>query len=376
MIGQEGSYLFDCEIEGNKNFIEFEDEFFFRVSEFAGGILPEFEMEFITRNNNIMKLMHEGTLIKGKFGRDINSLSDMTLFCTSSTGVDNGNGYTRFIIVGFCINIDYVRSPILATFKNMSAIEAVLAVAAKNFKKIETNITKSNDSQNWYQPNITNKNFISKTLYRADLGAAFPAMAITLEGKFILKDVVKDLAKKPKWKFVSTVQNQKDPNEISYITDAPQSSNSGIINAMIGYGFDFKSMVAETEEKVTAVIQSRNVMANTGKVGGSKTSNRKQVIGITQNENHHDNYQKSYNYNLFSLMNLSRNEIPFTIDAAYYAIRPLDTATFFGGVDANTGAADENTAGAYFVTQVVRQIENRHMHTTVKISRESVNGVR
>ena len=377
MIGNEGEFLFDCSIEGQKDFISFEDKFYFRISEFAGLILPEFEMSFITSNLEIMKLMHEGTLIQARFGRETNSLDNLDLYCTSFVSVDHRDGYTAYNINGFCVNMDFIRSPNLTLFKNMSAIEAVIACASKTFNgQITANITKSNDSQTWYQPNITDKNFISKTLYRADMGASFPAAAITANGKFILKDIIKDLANKPAWRFVSAVNHRSASNEVAYITNAPIASNSGIINAMIGYGYDFLSMVLETEAKITAFIQSKNLLSNTSTIGGSKTSNHKQVIGIQQTENMHENYQKSYTYNLSSLMNLSRYEIPIYIDAIYYAIKPLDTVMFVGKVDSVTGAAHDLASGTQFVTQVVKTIENKHFFTAVKLNRESINGVR
>lgn len=376
MLGSEGEYLFDCQIDDQRDFIEFQEVFFFRISEFSGGILPEFEMNFRTRNRTIIRLLHEGTLIKAKIGRTRNTLNDLSLFCTSYSADEDGAAYTRFNIVGFAANIDYMRSPVLKSYSSKSGVEAVLECAALNFK-IDSNITKSNDSQVWYQPNVTNKNFIDKTVYRSDLGQNFLAYAITQDGKFILRDIAKDLSDiTPKWKFVNSKKNLNDQKEIAYVADATLSSNSGIINAMIGYGFDFSSYVAETEDKITALIQSKSILSNTNKVGGSTTSNRKQIIGIKQNKNVHDNYNKSYHYNLTSLMNLSRVEIPFSIDSIYYAIRPLDKASFFGTGQTRTGAVNDQTAGLYYVTSVSRQIENRHFVTTVKLNRESINEVK
>ena len=74
-------------------------------------------------------------------------------------------------------------------------------------------------------------------------------------------------------------------------------------------------------------------------------------------------------------MNISRYEIPITIDAVYYDIKPLDKALFLGNVNAVTGASSDSTAGTYYITEVVRQIENKHFFTSVKLNRESVNEV-
>lgn len=384
MIGSEGFYYFDCSIADFNDFIEYEDTFSFKISEFAGGILPEFDMTFVTSEQRITPYLHEGSIIKAKLGRTRETVKNMTLYCTSWVSGEHGTNYRIFNVKGFAVNIDYVNSPVIKSYTGKSAVEAVIECAKTVFgSKVISNITKSFDSQNWYQPNITNKNFITKTLYRADLKTSFPAFAITMDGTFILKDIIKDLSNKnTDWYFVKSRREVPLANEVQYVGDANVVSNVGIVNKIIGYNFDFKSMVIETEEIVSELFKRKNILVPTSKLGGSKTANPKQVVGIQQTENVHENYHKSYNHNLINLLNLSCTEVPFTVFDPYFDIKPLDKARFYRtGVTKSVGDkqstfSDDYSSGDYFVTNIVRQIENKKFLTTVKISRETTYEVR
>lgn len=376
MIGVDNSYLFDIEIGNFRDFVSFEDKLYFNVNEYAGGILPDFNLKFFTNNPKIKTVLHEGTLIKAKLGRTYNSLDDLFLYCTSSDSVELGDQGEFFNVSGFVAPLKYVMNPTSAIY-NKSAVAAVLEVAGKYFKKIESNITTSFDTQKWVQPYKTNKEFISKTIYRADLGASFPAIAITMDGKFILKDILKDKKTDPVWNFTRIADPSKS-NNITYLGDAPLSSNNGIINAILGRNFNFASYILETEEKVTQAITSKNVLANTERIGGIQDLADKKLAGIMQTENVHANYNKSYYQNITNLLNLSRFEVFLTTDGVYYKIRPLDKVYFAGrtiDTTAPRNSSSDTSSGQYYVTQTSRTIQNRLFYATVKLNRESPNGV-
>lgn len=378
MLGTVGQYLVDFQLGSEKNFINPDDYFSFTIKEYAGNIIPEFDLTFISHNNTLEGLLHEGTLIKCKIGRSVDTLQDATLYCTVWDSAKQGGNSKIFNISGFCLPLTFAVDYKYSSIVKKSAVEAVIEVAKKTFKVVKTNITKSNDSQNWIQPHQSDKDFIQKTLYRADLGDSFPAMAITFDGKFILKDIKKDLADKNNlfdWKFIRNSQPKND-KEINYVADPVFSSNTGLINKIIGYGFDLTALIVDTAKLVESKIDAKPIMANAKKVGGVETSTRKKIAGIQQTENVHTNYQKSYYSNLTNLLNLSRVEAHFSFESKFYPIKPLDKVMLME-TDIHQGmTSSENQSGIYYVTYVSRTIQLKQFITTIKVNRESVNQVK
>lgn len=376
MMGVDGNYLFDCAIEDIRDFIQVDDTFMFTINEYAGNVLPDFEMVFVSKSDKIMPLLHEGTMLRAKIGRTYNSLQDMTLFVTAWDSAKHSESHRVYKISGFATALSYPCDYKMSAHKKLSAVEVVLATAKKTFKSVISNIDKSSDNQNWYQPYQSDREFIQKVIYRADLGTSFPACAITLDGKFILKDIKKDL-KNPKhdWKLVRN-SDTKAENEISYVGDAVITSNSGIINKIIGYGFSLKSLFLDAETAVSATVKAESVMANSAKVGGVTGLNEKKMGGIQQTENVHTNYQKSYYHNLTQLLSLSRMEMHVSVDTRYFPFKPLDKIMLSEADLDNSKLSSEYHSGLYYISYISRTIQARHMVTTLKINRESVNQVK
>lgn len=378
MLGTVGQYLVDFQIGDVKNFVNPDDYFAFTVNEYAGNIVPEFSLTFITNNNDLGGLLHEGTLIKCKIGRTIDTLQDATLYCTQWDSAKQGANSYIYNISGLCTTLNFACDYKYNSILKKSAIEAVIEVAKKNFKVIKTNITKSLDSQNWIQPHQSDKEFIQKTIYRSDLGSSFPACAITFDGKFILKDIKLDLADKNNlfdWKFIRNSQPKND-KEINYVGDMAFSSNTGLVNKIIGYGFDMTSLVIDTVTTVKASIDAKAILANTKKVGGVDTISRKSMSGLQQSDNVHVNYNKSYYYNLTNVLSLSRVEAHLSFENKYFPIKPLDKVMVMEADIHRENTSSEQQSGIYYVTFVSRTIQLKQLITTIKISRESVNQVK
>jgi hypothetical protein len=376
MLGIEGQYVFDCSIDELRNFIEFDNQFLFVINEYAGNVMPDFEMAFVSKSDNLMPLLHEGTVLKTKIGRNYDSIQDLSLYVTSWDSAKHSDGFRLYKLSGFATKLSYPCNYKMGTYKSKSAIASVLEVAKKNFKQIVSNVASSKDSQNWYQPYISDREFIQKTLYRADLGDSFPMSAITMDNKFILKDVKKDLSDSGyDWKFVRH-QQPKNEKDVSYNGDAVVTSNSGIINKIIGYGFNLRSLFIDAETAVEAEVKGKSVLANTPTLGGLTDVNIKNMGGIEQTENVHTNYQKSYYHNITQLLNLSRLELHLTVDAKYYEFKPLDKVMMTESSLENSKVSAEGHSGMYYISFVSRTIQARQFFTTIKINRESVNEVK
>lgn len=382
MIGIEGDYLFDCSISDVKDFIEFEEQFIFIINEYAGNIIPDFQMVFVSKQAKIAPLLHEGTLIKAKIGRTYDTLQDMQLYVTTFDSAKHGESHELFTISGFATPVSYPCDYKSASFSKTSAISAVIQIAKKTFKSVITNIDTSLDTQTWIQPFQSDRETIQKIIYRADLGDSFPASAITLDGKFIIKDIKKDLktnnsktGKVYDWKLVRNA-DEKGGREISYVGDAVLTSNSGMINKIIGYGFTLKSLILDTALFKEADISSSSVLANSNKVGGLTGVNKKKFAGLQQTENTHANYHKSYYYNITQLLSLSRIELHATVDNRYYPFMPLDKFMFIEADVNNSKLSDEYKSGMYYASFISRTIQERKMMTTIKLNRESMNQVK
>lgn len=376
MIGIEGNYLCDFVINDIKNFIEIDDQFIFTINEYAGNIIPDFKMLFVSKHDELLPLLHEGTLIKAKIGRTYDTLQDMALYVTDWDSAKHSESHRVFMVSGFAVPLTYACDYKLGTYAKKSAIASVIEVAKKTFKTVITNIDSSTDSQTWIQPYQSDREFIQKTLYRADLGTSFPACGITLDGKFILKDIKKDL-KNPKhdWKLLRSSPPKAD-NELSYVGDAVVTSNTGMINTIIGYGFDMKSLFLDAQTSVSATIKSENLLANSSKVGGLIGTTTKKLAGLQHTENVHANYNKSYYQNLTQLLNLSRVELHVSVDSAYFPFKPLDKIMLSEADISNSKVAAEHHTGIYYVSYISRSIQARQITTTMKLNRESLNQVK
>lgn len=375
MIKIEGGMWVQLTVGGipDSSFIRSADELLeFTVVEQAGNALPEFILSFITFNEKIYPLLHEGTAIKVTYGKDGDSLKEVVCFPGLLKSTVEGTSDSVISINGLCVNQAYITDNNFKFHDKMSSIETVIAVAKARFK-VDTNIEKSNDSQVWIQPSITDKAFISKTIMHADITNGFPATAITADGKFIIRDIVKLVRDgKPKWSFVS---EQKGSKDIKLTPDGALETNSTFINNWTGYSKITKvlDLISNT---ISDVKTSFKPILSMSKVSDAMSDVKYRYKGFkVQSDAVHTNYWSAQDKNLVNLSQMSKVTATHTVNDFYFAAQPLDLA-FIKQYGNDQSTSSDYTSGLYLVTKVSRTIQGKQFATTLAFNRESVNGIK
>lgn len=374
MIRTDGGFWLQLDIGSIKDFVERpEDLMEFTVVESCGNSLPEFILAFISDDEKILPLLHEGTPIKATYGKDANSLEAVLCFTGKLVTTKEGENDRSFTINGLCVDQGYITNGNLLTFSAKSGIEVVLEVLAKTFRRIDSNITKSNDSQVWIQPSITDKAFVSKTLMHVDLGTSFPVYAIAADGTFILRDAVKFIrGEKPKWRFTS---QRQAPTDIEFLADGAIESNSTFMNNWTGYSKVTK-VLKLISNQVADVFTAFKPLLSVSNISEAMPNILYRFKGFkVQSDSVHANYWASADRNLVYQTQMSKIDVTHSFVDQYYPIRVLDLVIIKEyGKDSITSS--DYISGLYFVTRVSKTIQGKKLITTVGFNRESMNSIK
>lgn len=376
-IGVEGQYIFSASIDRYNDFIEEDDLIEFTIIEEVGNVLPTFSMAFVSSNEDILRLLNEGNIIKIQFGKDRNDIEDIKLSTNKLKTAKEGGDKRIYEISGFATDINYLTDHFQTILSKKSAVEATLEVASKSFK-IKSNIRKSSDSQVWIQYNISDKRFVNEIYTHADIDDSFLAIAILADGTFVLKDVLKDIDRNFSnlydWKLTQDVIDES--KDIRYDPDYLIDSNAGLINNWIGYGKNtfVNNMVTGVQDEV--LEQPKTVLSLSKDVDKNSEIDKRYAGEVVINENVHENFHSSYNHNVLSLANLSKIENTVSFSDRVYKVKPLDLIMFSDRATDRDNQANEQVSGLYIISKVARTIMSKRVVTTLALNREAFNKVK
>lgn len=379
MIGVDNQYLFRFSVpEAPDRFVDFmaeEDLELFHIHEEAGNILPTFSVIFFVpkKNHELLKYLNEGNSLEVSFGRTTESMVDCNLLITKYDHQRSGQDNYRVQLAGIYSARGYTI-PEINIYPNQSGVEVINSIASKYFK-VESNLIKSSDKQNWVRHNISGRKFVNDVWLHSWLPKSFLACGISSDGKFILKDIVKDVVDKREqgwdWRFTPAVEND---NDIAYDGDYFLNTESGFINHWVGYGLRTQEFNLETgedrsifEEIKPLLTQSKALLRSSeiqGRVGESRVLN----------DNVHENYWRAYLKNLQYLAVFGSAKIILSFHKEFFPIRVLDLVMFMD-YEVGEQSATGSTSGLYFVKEVARVIEGKQLTTTVVLSREGLGEV-
>jgi len=373
-VGTDGQYLFQFSLgEDYDDFVNEEELKYFTLIEEAGNVLPTFELGFNTLDDKVFELLHEGSELKVTFGKDRNSLLDAALKPARFRTAPLGQGKRSVTIVGLYSALGYLNNSEVFLSAKKSGIEVIRDIA-KEYFKVEGNVTKSRDSQIWIQPNQSAKKFVDDIWLHSDLADSFPAIAISSDGKFIVKDIKSDLKNPYKWRFV---KNGAESNDLDYDADFVVDTNTGLINSWVGYGREQLIYNMETNQDSVVMENTSPVVSLTSNFAQSDDVIKKFSSSALLTENMHENYHVSQAHNLASLAAFSNTKIYLSFHNSFVPIRVLDQVMF---MDSDIGSgrrrASEFNSGIYYVSRVARSIESRQFTTIVELCRESLNSLK
>lgn len=373
-IGIEGSFLFQFTLGKNKDFIQERDLVEFTLIEEAGNSLPTFRLSFNTNDESILPLLNEANLLQVSFGKDNTELETAGLSVTGLNTANIGESLKLITVTGIYDAMKFITTNKINITTSTSGIEAMIA-AAKPYFKVDSNVVKSSDRQKWVQYNISDRAFINNTWLHSDIPNSFIGIGITSSGRFIIKDIKKDLREDYKWRLTSSIKDEK--RDIVVDSDPAVDIKTGLINSWTGYGREMNVYDLDTAVDTPTLEKATPILALTSKLAKrSDIDKRFASVGI-QNENTHPNYWKAYLRNLTHLSSFHNVSVFVSFHNLFKSIKVLDLVMYrTEKTGSGFQSSSEYLSGLYYVTKVARTVSNKQLVTTLKLSRESLNSIK
>ena len=372
MIGVNGQFFLNFKVGGKNGFItDLDDLIKFSIIERAGNILPQFILTFYTRDEGIFPLLNETNDLEVSFGESKDNLDDMTLNVLKLNSLGSSGGVKELISVTGCLSkIEYLSYKKLASYKNLSGVEALKEVVSQHFTPV-FNIERSEDKQTWIQPSWTDRRMIQEIWLHSYLSKSFIACGITSNSEFILKDMKKNITDYA-FKFTQNPESSKD---IPYDSDLTIECTTGFINNWVGYGQEMLVENTDTGQKQLASAEIQPIIALTDQVvKNAKIAKRRHSTKLV-NSNVHENYWLAYVKNITLLASLSSVRVQLSFQKRFPKIKLLDLVML--KVDGlNTQGSSEYRSGLYYVSKIVKTISNKQIVVIVDLVRESFNFVK
>jgi len=366
-IEVQGQILLRFSVADYTDFIQESDLSVFLMIEESGNLLPTFQLSFYTLFEDIISYLHEGNEFIVSFGKDRNSLIDVPLHITKLIFHKSGRNKFYIRVNGVMKSIAYVTETHQRSIKG-SGIEVIKKIVSEYFIYPQSNLQKSDDSQVWLQPNITDKKFVNELWLHSYIPNSFIAVGISSDGYFIVKDIKADLAEDVKWRFGANI-----PYDSDYVVEV----DSGFINAWMGYGKELQVYDLEKGEENLIKEIPNPIIAQTLHMPRTNISSRFGGSEI-QTGNQHTNYYKAYYQNLSQLASFNTVRLTVSYVNSFLNMRVLDRVHFkdIDIQDTGIARASEIISGYYYIQKISRNIANRQIATVVTLCRESLNQIR
>jgi len=371
MIGVEGQYVLKFKIGKFDDFLAESDLEEFTIIEEAGNVLPTFDLLCRVRFPEVIAYLNEGNILEAAFGQRQSEMINSRLLIMNKELIGTGLSLYTVRLKGISCYPGYLSDSKTRVLGPMSAIEAVSQVVRSWFKT-NFNVSSSQDNQRWYQVGICDKLFINHLWIHAWLPNSFPAVGITCDGTFVLRDVRVLAGQKYKWKLVpyTPVKNE----EIGFSGDYSVKSESGFYNQWMGYGRERHVLNLDTGD---AKVESPNPIGPILPVASKldrygQVQSKKDESGFLS-ENVDPNYHKAYLQNLSSLAVFSSTGIEVSYAGRFKNTRVLDLVMVTDKDIRTPSQAAEAQSGLYLVGRVTRTFTNKTLDTSLRLTRESLS---
>ena len=149
------------------DFLDIEDFHYMRIAENAGGLRPVLNLRFQVQDEEIIPFLNSGNIISLMYGITQPS-SDILQF--EILGDDKTKDYhvgSTVDILGAMYNRGFTSQVKSFTFQKKKSYEALQMLATRNNLKFITNVTKTNDMQDWHQSGQTDWQMLNQIAPRA-----------------------------------------------------------------------------------------------------------------------------------------------------------------------------------------------------------------
>ena len=366
MIGVEGQYIFKFSIGSKKDFIATNDLERFVIIEECGNVLPTWEIEFSSEDKELLEVFHEGNPLEVSYGVTKDDMVDTKLSISKKVVSRYGDQKYYFIAKGVYYALSYITTPQIQVTDKKSGLEVVKSIAGNHFEMDASKET-SSDKQNWIQPNVSDKQFVEEVWKHSWLPNSFVGIGITTDGKFIIRDMKKQMKKDYDFNF-----SNKAEDGIKYLGNLTIESNGGFLNTWMGYEREKflyaleKGEVNKEKEKLKTIITDKFLRNSDVK----KRSSEHDMLS----ENVHENYWNAYLRNLGGLALFSTESIELSFLNDLKHIKVLDNVMLKEDEpDSDKEKSSIYQSGKFLVGLVSRSLSSNMFTTTVQLYRESIN---
>ena len=372
-VGVSDQYCLQISLNGSPDWLNPEDFVFFRVSEEAGNTLPQFMLKFrITDDNSSYVVQfNETAVLLASYGSDPGNLVTSSLYVTETSMIPSGDAW--ILNVEGTLNAPaYLYARYTGCSPKESGVTCVLNTARKYFQ-IKSNIGSSEDSQNWVQHNISDKQFVRNCWIHSWIPGSFISVGISaMNNTFVLNDMATSFAGGGGWIF-SPDADDSVWNQISYMGNPQIKNISGFINSWLGYPTTLNIYNVDTGEYTTAQTSSNLFQSSTGgQIVNPNLTSPRQGLYLTQTSNMHQMYHQARQNNLVGNAVASSFKVDLMFDKKFRPVMVLDQAVFqLGNV---SDAVSEYASGGFTVYKVVRLFGKNTCRTMVGLCREAPGG--
>jgi len=332
MIGVKDQYEVLFDIGDKKDFLKESDLASFTIIESAGNVLPEWELSFSFKEDELIPYFSEGNVITYIFGRTTNDKTECSLRILKKEIEKAGKQRFDVYLAGVYDAVEYVSNCKIRAFKDKSGIDV------------------------WM---------------RTDVPKSFAVLGISTDGKFRARDLVSDVGRDPDWRF--THQKLGRAKEVLVDNNQAIVSNSGFMNHWMSYGRKQSVRTLESAEDNLVEPNMSDLLVTQGGVldRHAAITDRVAEFGIL-NDNVHAKYWESYYHNLAALAMFSSAGVSVSYSKVMLQdMRVLDLVSFEDERTSDNQLV-ANYSGLYFITKLGRTISKRQLVTTVMLSRETL----
>ena len=373
MITIKGQVCVQFSIGPFTDFISADDFEAFVIRINCGGLRPILEASFTVTSPNIIPYINKGNIITVCFG--INEITSSPMqFEIEGIGETKLYRYgVHYQIIASMYNPTFtsnVKSDNYS-FNNKKSYEALKILADKNGFDFITNVTKTDDAQNWTQDGKSDWMFLQEIAERAYINTdTFFAYGFDCNNIYFY-NMREQIKAGPKWVFSVGSAGREHPNS-TIVNIGSYSSNDENMGTMakiagnnvttVGYNMDTGEM-----SKPTYKLKTFTTM-DTDKLNMNPTDCQQYEYKYLTGDMH-PNTIIATNQNLRNNALFSSHEVLVPIGGQYRDYRLLDIVQL---IPFDT---DKSMEGIYIISGIAYQYDNQRFQTNVLLNRESTNGL-
>lgn len=219
------------------------DEFY--IIEEIGNTLPFFRISFRT-TDKWKKYWNENSCLKlsMSMGKSTKKVIDTKMAILMKDCQDTGDGLFSYTAEGLYVGdksaLVMYQTPYIKQVGPCIGTDCLEKCAEVFFKKVSNEAT-SKGRMPWYQQNETYKKFLDNVIKHSYIEGSFVTVGITMNGEYRIVDTVKTCSGEEQW----TIGKGGGGKDLPLITFPKLTSQSGVQNALGGYGLELPIISAE-----------------------------------------------------------------------------------------------------------------------------------